>query len=274
MAGFADTGTQELHTEFHGRRESLHDPSVCHDVAGKTASVCLMTQSFVVKLRGVSFENAGGAARQTLVARLKRGEALQLKAEPENPHDRFAVSVWSQGSLIGYLPSDARDSSSILRGEKVSALVENVYGGPTLWSRIFGSERFYGVAVRVSKEEPDWSFVNACREKCKSAEQQVAAATAAEKAGGTNDAIALYKSALDEIVALNRSDPVAAAHRQVSAPINRLTMLLQKEGRIAEAQQAIANWRSAIDPIGLTKTDVEALTKREQRLAVKPTVRS
>jgi len=224
-----------------------------------------MASTFTVKLHGVSFANADGNSRQDLIGRLKVGQQVALRAEPANPHDRHAVGVFSDQGQIGYLPSDARDASAILRGEAVSARVVRVYGGPRFWHKLFGLKRNYGVTIELTKGEPDWKAFSANRNKVEPSEKLIAEGLAAEKAGRTADAMALYK-ALEEMVEMNRSDPQAAAHRYTAVPINRLTLLLQREGQILAAIKAIDLWRSASDPIGLTKADADAIQKRELKL--------
>lgn len=225
-----------------------------------------MATTLLVNLHGVSYENADGSSRQELIEILRPGETLTLRAEPMNPHDRHAVAVFSNKGQLGYLPSDARDSSSILRGEKIAACVRRVYGGPRFWHAIFGLQRFYGVTVELTKEEPDWKFADICRAKAKPSEELVAAAAAAEKSGRLDDAVTLYGRALEAMVALNATDPVAAAHRYVPVPINRLTLLLQKQGQAEGAIRALDLWHSVADPIGLPKAETESVEKRERKL--------
>lgn len=42
------------------------------------------------------------------------GERLQLRPEPENPHDRFAVAVLRRGAKLGYVPRAASERVSRL----------------------------------------------------------------------------------------------------------------------------------------------------------------
>ena len=53
---------------------------------------------------------------QKVLRRLRTGELLTLKAEPENPHDEFAVRIERLGTMLGYVPrSDNRHISRLLR---------------------------------------------------------------------------------------------------------------------------------------------------------------
>jgi HIRAN domain-containing protein len=226
-----------------------------------------MSGSFVVRVHGVSFENEDGSSRQELVAQCRSGDPLTLRAEPDNPHDRHAVAVLNaKGEQLGYLPSDARDASAILRGEPIAARVLKVVGGRRWWHRVFGIERSWGLLVRLTKGEPDWNAFNKHREKAESVDSKVDAAMAAEKAGRIDEAVRLYGEALQSIAGLNKLDPIAAAHRYRAAPINRFSLLLYKQKRYKDAVAAIETWQSLVDPIGLGKADTEAVTKRLNKL--------
>lgn len=63
-------------------------------------------RTYYTRVSGVTYPNADGSDRQSLVARCRAGERIRLVREPDNPHDRFAVKVlrWD-GKQVGYLPS-------------------------------------------------------------------------------------------------------------------------------------------------------------------------
>ena len=74
--------------------------------------------TLLVSLRGVTFDNEDGSSRQQIIRTLNKGQPLMLQAEPNNKHDRWAVAVYAgSGEKIGYLPSDARDASTVLMGD-------------------------------------------------------------------------------------------------------------------------------------------------------------
>lgn len=80
---------------------------------------------------GEWFDNNDGTSRQAELARCERGEQVQLVREPENPHDRMAVAVFScRGIRVGYLKRDRAVwiGSKIDRGYDVRAIVERVKG--------------------------------------------------------------------------------------------------------------------------------------------------
>jgi hypothetical protein len=52
----------------------------------------------IYSIVGMKYHNA-----ETFVARLRNGEYLQLRREPDNPHDPFAIAVYVGERHVGYL---------------------------------------------------------------------------------------------------------------------------------------------------------------------------
>lgn len=80
---------------------------------------------------GELFDNEDGTSRQEELRRCERGELLDLVREPENPHDRLAVGIFTtRGVRVGYLRRDRAQwiGSKIDRGYDVRAIVERVKG--------------------------------------------------------------------------------------------------------------------------------------------------
>lgn len=228
-----------------------------------------MSQTFIVHLRGATYPNTDGTDRQRLIARCRVGDSLTLRAEPDNPHDRYAVAVLNgQGHQFGYLPSDARDASSILRGESISATVFRRLGGPRWWHSLFGIKRNYGLLIQLTNAPVDWKAHNQHRAKAEVVDAMVKEAKSFEKSGAeAGEVVARYQAAIASVIDLNAKNPVAASHRFEQAPINRITMLLIKQKRHLDARAIYEEWSAVTDPVGLTKADREALAKRMTKLA-------
>jgi len=80
---------------------------------------------------GEWFDNEDGTSRQAELALCAPGEQVHLVREPENPHDRMAVAVFScRGVRVGYLRRDRAVwiGSKMDRGYDVRAIVERVKG--------------------------------------------------------------------------------------------------------------------------------------------------
>ena len=75
-------------------------------------------------VRGVTFNN-----RQEAVALINPGEFLDLCRELDNPHDANAVSVWSKGKKLGYIPREVAPliASLLDEGKNLLALVQRVH---------------------------------------------------------------------------------------------------------------------------------------------------
>jgi hypothetical protein len=63
---------------------------------------------------------------------LRVGDALELRREPENPHDANAVSVCWRGRKLGYLPrrENAAVSWSLQRGQQLNARISRLAQHP------------------------------------------------------------------------------------------------------------------------------------------------
>lgn len=64
------------------------------------------------RVAGVTYPNADGSDRQSLVALCRVGERIEFVRERNNPHDPFAVRVerWD-GSQVGYLPREVQNDA-------------------------------------------------------------------------------------------------------------------------------------------------------------------
>jgi MoxR-like ATPase len=73
-----------------------------------------------------------------LVARIRPGDPLELRPEPDNPHDRFAVVISWMRWKIGYVPrSDNRHMSRLLRrGIRLHAEVVQVDPAAPDWQKV------------------------------------------------------------------------------------------------------------------------------------------
>lgn len=102
---------------------------------------------------GERHDNEDSTSRQEELARCEPGEAVRLVREPENPHDRMAVAVFScRGIKVGYLKRDraAWIGSKIDRGYDVRAIVERVKG-----SHLDGATLGLVMRVNMEGEEPE-----------------------------------------------------------------------------------------------------------------------
>lgn len=88
------------------------------------------------RVAGISFENKDGSSRQANARRVRKGDPLQLRREPENVYDPHALAVEfvepeGQTLQLGYVP---RGLASVLApmvdaGAKLEASVIRAGGG-------------------------------------------------------------------------------------------------------------------------------------------------
>lgn len=73
-----------------------------------------------------------------IISRIKSGDELELRAEPENPYDEFAVEIYLKGAKLGYIPrSDNRHISRMLSsGIPLSAIVEHTRPDESPWQAV------------------------------------------------------------------------------------------------------------------------------------------
>ena len=60
------------------------------------------------------------------VGRLRKGDALQLRREPDNRHDRNAIAIYYAGLKIGFIPKlvNPRIAPLMDRGDQLEAVVD------------------------------------------------------------------------------------------------------------------------------------------------------
>jgi hypothetical protein len=107
------------------------------------------------KVVGVTFDNPDGASRQAIIKRFcDAGMELEIRPEPDNPHDENALGVWvrtgghfgSRGLQIGYIRSELADElgESLEKGCEISARILEVTGG--------GRGKNFGVNIELRVE--------------------------------------------------------------------------------------------------------------------------
>jgi hypothetical protein len=122
-------------------------------------------RTFYIRVAGVTYPNADGSDRQSIVARCMAGERVLLAREPDNPHDRLAVRVVRcDGQQVGYLPSQMQNgdgarwsvATGMDAGYRYRARVAGIGGGG---SQPYGMSLLVtfweGPLVTQSTEEPE-----------------------------------------------------------------------------------------------------------------------
>ena len=228
-------------------------------------------QSFRTRIAGVTKRNSDGTDRQALIRKLRRGEELKLVREPHNPYDKYAVAVLrSSGEQLGYVPAgDRRLANHIDTGGLITAKVVGITGGPGILGLFLASFRkSYGCVIEISKGDINWKEAGPYMDKSREIENLIKTTHDLESQDPMK-AICLYRKAVGQIMALDKAGSLAAAWRRARYPINRLSLLLEKNGDIEGAYEEILRYEQFNDAYGLTSADQKSVTARKQRLLKK-----
>ena len=126
------------------------DPEILGDPPLPPARSIDFAGSSGVLLNRFSVAGFGWTQGPRLVARMRAGDPLLLRPEPENPHDPYAVRISWMRWKIGYVPrSDNRHLSRLLRqGVRLRAVVTEIDPGAADWRKV-------RVAVMMEREGED-----------------------------------------------------------------------------------------------------------------------
>ena len=80
------------------------------------------------------------------------------------------------------------------------------------------------------------------------------------------EAISIYRRAIDDIVALDNIGPIAAAWRRARYPINRLSLLLEKEKEFGAALDEILRYEKYSDTLDIVSADKKSVASRKERI--------
>jgi hypothetical protein len=197
-------------------------------------------QTFRTTIAGVTKQNTDGTDRQALIKALRRGEAVRLVREPNNPYDKYAIAVFRiSGERLGYRPAgDRRLADHIDMGGHVSAKVVKIVGGPGILGLLFRAFRkHYGCVIEISKG----GFISEVlpyTAESRKIEELIKNAQTLE-ANDIEKAISLYQEAISQIVAFDSAGTIKAAWRRARYPVNRLSLLLEKCGELRKGKRPV-----------------------------------
>ena len=223
---------------------------------------------------GEAQTNPDGTNRQEILSKCKAGDKVQLIREPENEFDYHAIAVrLSDGRQIGWVPksTNLKLAFHIDVGGKVDASIYKITGGPGFLGRIFKPlAKHYGCLIKLTYGTLDdvWSLIEPLQKRSEEIQGLIGSAKDKEKEH-PDEAIALYQKAIDEIKAMDATGPAAVALRGARYPINRMSLVMQRQNRYQDALDAIHQYENYKDKVGLVSSDDEAIEKRKIRLSSK-----
>jgi hypothetical protein len=241
----------------------------------KSFSKSTATNIFATKVRGVSHKNPDGTDRQKIIKKCEEGEILDLVREPDNPYNIANIAVFRKsGEQIGNLSKDVafrhpsfKDLAYYMdNGAEVSAKIIGITGG---------GRKSYGCNIEISVGTIPWE------EKEKEAKALISESKNLEK-NDPNKSIDLYIKAINLLLTVDKLaqetlfykrtgvqlDYISpnAVLRSTRFPINRLTLLLEKNNRNEKCLEVLENYDKIADPLGISKGDMESIRKRKDRV--------
>ena len=227
-----------------------------------------MDQTFKVKVVGVTYTNDDGINRQQILAKCKKGERINLRREYNNTHDQYAISVHRMnGEKLGYLKSDIRLAMHIDRNGIIESGIVEIIGGPTFFQKIFKKPgKSYGCVLRITKKGfrnyKVYDFVLAKEKEI----TKIIEKAKKNEITKPNKSVDLYKQAIDLLKEIDNKGIEFKAWRNIRFPIERLSLVLEKNKELQEAKKYIDWYLSYNDYHGLLKNDLETIKKRKNRL--------
>lgn len=241
-------------------------------MAGPPSSDWVVKSTYTVKIVGVTFPNRDGSSRQAYILGVQAGEALELRPEPDNPVDPNAVAVYTRsGRQLGYLASQWGNLSSQLQGgAHIDCTAVRRVGGPAgcLGALLGGQDLNAGLVVDLTFYERDPVKERPYRELDQRTRSTLEAARSLE---GTDDerALALYSEAGEGIRTYDQTVPETFYLRSTRYPINRISLLLERQKKFEEALNAIEDYLQTPDRQGMTASDAKSVASRQRRLRKK-----
>ena len=108
-----------------GKRRAAKSQEPLPTAPAPTPSPTAKRREFYTKVVGVTQGN-----RQTVIAKLRVGQAVELRPEPTNPVDPHAIAVYVKGKQIGYVSAElAEENARDGWVGKCTAVVSDVTGG-------------------------------------------------------------------------------------------------------------------------------------------------
>jgi hypothetical protein len=213
---------------------------------------------FMTSVVGVTHRNPDRTDRQEILMYCEPGQEVHLVRQPENKHDVWAIAVMTKyGDQIGWMPGgDFLLASHMDQGGRVSAKISKItgaeWGGP------------YGCVIEVAKWVSDPSKLAVFFEEGTRIQNIIASAFALESTA-PKEAICKYVTATNSIRKLDQH-PIAQRYRSVRYPINRLSLVLERQRRYKDCYRVITWWLGIVDKVGLLASDNRSVNKRLDRV--------
>ncbi len=228
-----------------------------------------LEEKFVIRLEDTAGISENGTRRSDIVSGCTENEPVYLRRSYDSRQHRFLIRAFNaSGQQIGSIFGEKELAVHLDRGGELQAKITNAPGNSRFFNRLlnlFRKNKSCYLEVIKTALNPE-SFKDIIQ-KDKEIGRTVARAVGHEK-DSVKLAIRNYLQAIDQIVALDDLGLEARAWRQTRIPVNRLSMVYEKEGKAAEALKVIDWYLSYEDYVGIDPYEMEMILKRKERLVV------
>lgn len=223
-------------------------------------------RKFLIKVVGVTANNANGKNRQNILKKRKSGENVILKREHKNQYDKWAIAVHDvNGEQIGYLPkNDTRLASELDGGCKIKAKIHKIIGGPTFFEKLFSKEgKSYGCVLEIEKGDPDWKIVSPLLNEDGETRKLLKHTKGLKRKSLIEEN---YRTIIQRVIEFDKKGLQAKAWRRTRIPVKEFSEILEKEGKTDDALELINWYLSYDDYFGISPSHVKDIERRKERL--------
>jgi len=214
-----------------------------------------------VELKGIQYDN-----RENVLADCTVGDPVILKRESYNKYDRNAIAVLSSdGRMLGYLPRKSMSLAKYLDNDgKIVAHIRDLYK-----DRVpRGGEYVEGLVCILDIVPYETDTAKEYISEDYALKQLIHLTYTKTEENSLTDAISAYRDAIKRIEKLDR-DPTSRKYRTVEIPINRLSMMLERNKQFKECIEAIEWYLYYNDKQEINYKDKIAIDKRLERVKKK-----
>lgn len=195
---------------------------------------------------------------ESLISRCKEGEALNLIRERKIDYINYVGVVNKFGEYLGDInPRDINHyylAFDIDHGAEVSAKIK----------QIFTKHGRSECIVEISKGDVDWKEYDKLTVKEREASEIIFQAKTLEKTK-VEESIFLYRKAIEIIKEIDKQYG-NFARCSIRFPINRLSLVLERQKRYKECLEEIEVYEKLTDKVGLYAGEKERLEKRKEKI--------
>jgi len=194
---------------------------------------------------------------EDLISQCKVGDALNLFTERKSDNINYVGVVDKSGRHLGSInPSVARNyylGFDIDYGAEASAKIK----------QISTKNGKLECIIEISKGDPDWGKYDKLLAKDNEAKEIIFQAKTLEKSN-IEEAIFLYGKAIGMLREIDQNFGDNLRYQRF--PINRLSLVLEKQKRYKECLEEIEAYEKLTDKIGLYAGDKERIEKRKEKI--------